>query len=115
MGETAGAQAKPSTCEWGHRNATRLNSELDELAGESANVVIDRNGLFGEHVQMMLPQVIRRDAVYVGRSLYTGCPSFAGRISEVILYARALSDAEVQNVHAYLQKKYACCGLLPSK
>jgi hypothetical protein len=74
------------------------------------NVVIDRNGLFGEAAQMMLPEVLERKAVYVGRTLYNGCPGFKGRISEVILYARAVSDAEVRTIDTYLQTKYQCCS-----
>src|SRR5439155_469705 len=36
-------------------------------------VIIDRNGLFGEKVQMMLPEVLPRTAVYLGLTLYGGC------------------------------------------
>lgn len=44
--------------------------------------------------------------MYIGKSLYDGCPAFAGLISEVIVYARELADADVLSVEKYLQAKY---------
>jgi hypothetical protein len=42
--------------------------------------------------------VIQREAPYVGKSLYGGCPSFGGKIGEIIAYNRELADDEVQLV-----------------
>lgn len=73
-------------------------------------VDIRRDGLFGSRGGFALPATIDRQAIYVGKSLYVGCPSFDGKIGEIIAYNRELSDDEVQLVEQYLQKKYGCCA-----
>jgi hypothetical protein len=73
-------------------------------------VEIRRNGLFGSRGGFALPATIERQAIYVGKSLYGGCPSFNGKIAEIIAYDRELTDDDVQFVEQYLQKKYGCCS-----
>jgi hypothetical protein len=50
-----------------------------------------------------------RTVNWVGRSNLSGT-YFSGFMAEIILYSRALSQAELAQVHSYLQQKYACCG-----
>jgi hypothetical protein len=70
---------------------------------------IRRDGRFGSRGTFPLPVTVQRDAIYVGKSLYEGCPSFNGKISEIIAYNRELPDDEVSVVEQALQKKYGCC------
>jgi hypothetical protein len=71
---------------------------------------VRRDGLFGTLSTFPPPAVVARKAVFVGKSLYSSCKTFAGRIGEVIVYARALSDAEARGVESYLQQQYGCCS-----
>jgi hypothetical protein len=71
---------------------------------------IHRNGRFGILSTFPPPATVIRKAVYVGKSLYSGCHTFAGRIGEVIVYARALPDADSRAVESYLQERYGCCS-----
>jgi len=72
-------------------------------------VEIRRNGLFGARGTFALPATIERQAIYVGKSLYGGCPSFSGKIGEIIAYNRELAVDEVKTIEQYLQQKYGCC------
>lgn len=58
-----------------------------------------------------LPAVVRRDSNFVGRSLYTNCPTLHARVGEILLYARPLDDAERLLIEQYLGKKWGCCSL----
>ena len=71
---------------------------------------IHRDGRFGILSTFPPPATVIRKAVYVGKSLYSGCHTFAGRIGEVIVYARALPDTESRAVESYLQERYGCCS-----
>ena len=45
--------------------------------------------------------------MYVGKSIVTNADSFfEGTISEILIYDRALSDAEIEQVNTYLTQKY---------
>jgi hypothetical protein len=77
--------------------------------GVDETVEIRRNGLFGARSGFVLPVTTERQAVYVGRSLYDGCPTFNGKVGEILAYNRGLTDDEVQLVEQYLQDKYGCC------
>ena len=45
--------------------------------------------------------------MYVGKSIVTNADSFfKGTISEILIYDRALSDAEIEQVNTYLTQKY---------
>lgn len=54
-----------------------------------------------------LPEVKPRTNNFIGRSLYSGCEKFHGRIGEVILYSRALSTEDRLAVELYLQGKWS--------
>jgi hypothetical protein len=58
-----------------------------------------------------LPGQITRRQNFVGYSLYRfseppGCVAFQGLIGEVLLYGRALADAERKDVESYLKAKW---------
>jgi hypothetical protein len=72
-------------------------------------VEIRRDGLFGARGTFALPVTIERQAIYVGKSLYGGCPSFSGKIGEIIVYNRELAADEVRAVEQYQQERYGCC------
>jgi hypothetical protein len=48
--------------------------------------------------------------VYLGKTEYNGCTTLPGRISEVLVYSRAVSDDEQAAIEGYLQNKWDCCG-----
>jgi hypothetical protein len=110
------------------RSGTQLNYEvlqsIDQNAAFPSNVPVEfsiihhadetveirKNGLFGSRSQFALPVSIERLAAYVGKTLYANCPSYAGRIGEILVYNRELSSDEVQAVEKYLRDKYECCA-----
>ena len=55
-----------------------------------------------------LPPQVTRGEVFIGNSLYD-CPTFRGRIGELLLYSRAVSDQELLDIESYLQEKWGCC------
>jgi hypothetical protein len=56
-----------------------------------------------------LPKQGSASNVYVGQTEYDGCTPLNGRISELLVYSRALSPEEVSDVEGYLMQKWACC------
>jgi hypothetical protein len=56
-----------------------------------------------------LPAVTPRSDVFIGRSDYAECKPFPGNISELLLYSRAVNDAELIAIEGYLQTKFGCC------
>lgn len=54
-----------------------------------------------------VPLGVSRTPCYLGKSNYgAGDPAFKGELSEILLYPRALADAERAHVEAYLAMKY---------
>ena len=69
------------------------------------------NGEFTKgDLDFQLPAALSRRKNFIGRSLYSGCPHFTGKIGEILLYSRALSEEEVTRVETYLGQKWRCCG-----
>jgi hypothetical protein len=68
-----------------------------------------QNGIAAGQAELTLPAAIGRTDNYLGRSLYTQCGPYLGQIGEVLLYSRALSEAERVAVEAELQTRWACC------
>lgn len=66
------------------------------------------NGL-GE-ATFALPAVTPRSDVFIGRTDYASCKTFPGSISELVLYSRAVNDAELIAIEGYLQTKFECCA-----
>jgi hypothetical protein len=55
------------------------------------------------------PPMLERLQTFVGKSLYTGCTTFSGKVGEVIVYERALTLKEVLDVEAALATEFGCC------
>jgi hypothetical protein len=62
-------------------------------------------------VDFELPVVVeKRQQNTIGRTLYQSTTTWPGEIAEILLYSRALSPTEQQNVRRYLSEKWKCCG-----
>lgn len=55
------------------------------------------------------PAKLQRLQTFIGKSLYSGCQTFPGRIGEVIIYNRALTLEETLGVQKYLGDEFGCC------
>jgi hypothetical protein len=68
------------------------------------------NGAALDSVQLPLPAVPEsgeRVNNFVGHSLYDNCDYFQGQISELILYSRTLTQAELRVIDSYLESHWA--------
>jgi hypothetical protein len=54
-----------------------------------------------------LPENIPRQQNFVGGTLYAGCNTFKGQISEIVLYSRAVTDKELLTIEGYLQSHWS--------
>jgi hypothetical protein len=68
------------------------------------------NGVYSSDSSFPLPQNKRRTANFVGQSLYSECTPWLGRVGEVIIYNRFVTDDERVQIDAYLKAKWKCCG-----
>ena len=59
---------------------------------------------------LALPATIARELVYLGKTEYSNCKPYDGRLSEILVYSRGVNDAELVEIEAYLQKKWDCCS-----
>jgi hypothetical protein len=57
-----------------------------------------------------LPVVVPREQVLIGSTAYAECTPLNGNIGELVVYSRAVSDAELIEIETYLQKKWGCCA-----
>jgi hypothetical protein len=95
---------------WGTENAFGLNQRvlLGVVHAPEQAPELRLNGVFmasGDFTA--LPVVTPRVNNFIGRSLYSGCELFHGKIGEIIVYARALTSAEREAVQSYLQSKWS--------
>jgi hypothetical protein len=58
---------------------------------------------------MDLPRLTTRRSNIVGRSLYADCGTARGAMAEMMIYRRALDDAERIRVEDQLQRRWSCC------
>jgi hypothetical protein len=89
-----------------------LGVRIDPTAPVSAELYRDNSTLTGV-IGNYIPALTPRTQNYLGSGLYAGCTTFHGVMFEVLLYAHALAPVEVNQVDAYLQQKWECCGLGP--
>ena len=83
-------------------------ASLYSVVQRSTGVVVVRvNANLVLQTQFMLPKVTERQENFLGNTLYGNCNVFAGQISEVILYQRAVSDKELLKIEAYLRDRWA--------
>jgi hypothetical protein len=69
-----------------------------------------RNSNAVDEDKLLLPKTIAREDVYIGHSDYTDCKAYPGSIGELLVYSRAVSDAELIEIESYLQAKWGCCA-----
>ncbi len=85
--------------------------ELIAVVHETSTAVqLRRNSSSLGDSQFPLPATKAREQVYIARTAYADCVAMAGRIGELVLYSRAISDDELINIETYLQKKWGCCS-----
>jgi hypothetical protein len=68
------------------------------------------NGNIAGENSFALPSVITRTQNFLGRSLYSACGVLEGSISEVLVYDRAVTSAELLAIEAYLATRFGCCS-----
>lgn len=90
-------------------NAAALYTVEQPGGAASAPVpaTVKRNGTQVGTGTVFVPPVTNRSANHIARSYWGSDGYYAGDIAEIILYNRALSDAERGQVHHYLGQKYA--------
>ena len=57
-----------------------------------------------------VPESKSRANNFIGHTLYADCGYFQGQISEIILYARPVTDKELLNIEAYLSQRWSLVG-----
>jgi hypothetical protein len=83
-----------------------LLAAVHQVSG-AAQLRRNSNGL-GEGT-LELPSVVTRAEAFIGHTLYAGCSPWKGAIAELLVYSRAVSDAELVEIETYLQDKWSCC------
>jgi fibronectin type 3 domain-containing protein len=81
-------------------------------AGSQSQGRIYKNGSEEGASSFFVPNVVTRSDNYIGWSVW-GDELFAGEISEVIVYNRALTEAERLQVEVYLEEKYGISTEIP--
>jgi hypothetical protein len=71
-----------------------------------SNAELRLNGEFLAVNSFPLPANVMRYDNFVGRTLYTGCSTFGGRVGEILLFARGIGDAERARIERYLSNKW---------
>jgi hypothetical protein len=83
--------------------------EITLIHAADEAVVLRRNGALAQKTTFALPIVTERTETFVGKSLYGGCPTFGGRISEILLYERTLAVPELTALEQGLRDRWSCC------
>jgi hypothetical protein len=73
-------------------------------------VQLRRNSSGVGEANFALPTTVVREDVYIGHTDYSDCKAYPGSVSELLVYSRAVSDAELIDIESYLQAKWACCA-----
>ncbi len=79
---------------------------LSVVQAPSGTVELHLDGVYVARGQVALPKSIQRMNNFIGRSLYNGCKAFHGRIGEIMLYDRAVSEGERMGIEQYLIKRW---------
>jgi hypothetical protein len=75
----------------------------------SRQAVLRRNGNLLEQFEISLPVHTPRSEAFIARSLYSLCTYYRGAISEILVYARPVSEIELGEIESYLQRHWGCC------
>jgi hypothetical protein len=76
----------------------------------SESLQLRRNSSALGEASFALPVTIPRQDVFIGRTDYKDCTAYNGSVGELLVYSRAVSDAELIEIESYLQKKWDCCS-----
>jgi hypothetical protein len=76
----------------------------------SNSVQARRNSNGVGEANFALPATVARQSVYIGRTDYSACGLYVGKIAELVVYSRAVSDAELVDIESYLKQKWNCCS-----
>lgn len=87
----------------------RLVEALQTADPVAPNAELRVNGAFVGSMGMPAPVKVLRVNNFIGKSQYQYCTPFPGAIAEIILYGRALAEAERIAVETYLKTKWGCC------
>ena len=74
------------------------------------NLTLRRNGSVAGTYTLSLPVTGTREQNFVGQSLYAGSGTYFGLLGEVLVYGRALSDADLVNTESDLKRRWSCCN-----
>ncbi len=74
------------------------------------NLTLRRNGSVAGTYTLSLPVTVTREQNFVGQSLYAGSGTYFGLLGEVLVYGRALSDADLVNTESDLKRRWSCCN-----
>jgi hypothetical protein len=69
-----------------------------------------RNGTPAGAYTVSLPVVTTRQQNFVGQSLYSGSVTYLGLLGEVLVYGRAMTDAELVKTENDLKRRWTCCN-----
>jgi len=64
----------------------------------------------GGSTDLPLPAAKTRNNVFLGGTSYNNCGTLPGRISEILVYSRGVTDKEIASIESYQQQKWACCS-----
>jgi hypothetical protein len=73
------------------------------------SVEFHRNGMPFGSGESRLPEVTGRIENSLGRSQYGDFRYFPGRLTELVLYNRALPEEDARSIEAYLAEHWDCC------
>lgn len=83
--------------------------EITLVHAADENVVLRRNGALAQKTNFALPAVTERTETFLAKSLYGGCDTFGGRISEILIYDRTVEAPELTRLEQYLRERWNCC------
>jgi hypothetical protein len=84
--------------------------QFTAVADPTLLVSFRRDGKVEEAMSgFLLPATTTRTQNFVGKSLYSGCTMFSGRVSEIAMYDRAVSNGEVATIENALRHRWKCC------
>jgi hypothetical protein len=79
---------------------------LSVVLGTDGKVELRLGGLLLAMGTIPLPSSVERMNNFIGRSLYSGCKPYHGRIGELMLYDRALPPGERLGIEQYLSERW---------
>jgi len=82
--------------------AATTDAQANDDAGPTGDEGDKTVGLF----KMSLPLRLERKEAFIGKSYYGDCEGFGGKLAEIVMYARALSEDELTAAGALLSARW---------